>query len=113
MFRQGDDKLAALSRYARRCLPWPRGDNATQVAHLLEASEREPIAGWALIPSWDETKALVARHFGTLGERFTATTPPWEILRVAHDKRETYALADRVGVDRPWTVRPRSVAELR
>jgi predicted ATP-grasp superfamily ATP-dependent carboligase len=112
VFRQGDDKLAALSRYARCCLPWPRGGDATQVAHLLEASEREPIAGWALIPSSDETAALVARHFGALGERFTLTTPPWEILRLAHDKRETYALADRVGVDRPWTLRPRSAAEL-
>jgi D-aspartate ligase len=70
------------------------------------------MAGWALIPTGDETAAFLARHHAALNDRFVLTTPPWEVLRWAYDKRLTYELAARVGIDCPRTFCPRSSDDL-
>ena len=110
--REGEDHLSTLSRYAQRRFAWPDGDASTQVNYLLALASGEGLRGWLLVPSGDETAALVARHHDTLGESFALSIPPWVVLRAAYDKRETYALAKRVGVDVPWTLWPASKAEL-
>ena len=43
---------------------------------------------------------------------FRLTTPPWETLQWAADKNRTYQLAEQVGVDCPWSFRPRSRVDL-
>jgi D-aspartate ligase len=110
--REGDDRLSALSRYARRRFPWPDEDPPAQVDYLLGLAQREGLRGWVLIPSGDETAALIARHHDKLSESFALTVPPWEVLRLAYDKRETYELAERVGVEVPWTLWPAGRADL-
>jgi D-aspartate ligase len=110
--REGDDRLSTLSRFARHRFPWPEADATTQVEYLLDLAHDAGLEGWALIPSGDETAALAARYHDTLSASFVVTVPPWEILRTAYDKRETYALADRVGVEVPWTLWPTGRAEL-
>jgi predicted ATP-grasp superfamily ATP-dependent carboligase len=111
--RQGDDGLAALSRYARRRFPWP--DNADEQSQLdaLEDIARAGARGWALIPSSDETASLVGRHHERLAQRFLLTSPAWDVLRFACDKRLTYTLADSLGLDTPSTWYPgdRAAAE--
>src|SRR6185295_5416902 len=109
--RQGDDALAALSRYARRRVPWPAGDEEAEIERLL-AVAGEGADGWALIPSADETAMLIARHHDVLGDRFTLTTGAWETLRFACDKRLTYTLAASLGLDVPWTLYPRDRRDL-
>jgi D-aspartate ligase len=104
--REGDDRLSALSRYAQRRFPWPEAEPAAQADYLLDLARLENLGGWALIPSGDETAALAARYHDRLSESFVVTVPPWEVLRTAYDKRETYALAECVGVDVPWTLWP-------
>jgi D-aspartate ligase len=111
VLRQGDDVLAACSRYARRRLPWPDGDEDAQISYLLELADRGA-DGWALIPSADETAELIGRHHDALGTRFTLTTPPWETLRFACDKRLTYDLASSLGLDVPRTFYPEGRADV-
>jgi D-aspartate ligase len=96
------ETLAAHSRYAERALRAP--------ADLLALADELP--GWALIPTTDEDAAAVARRHEVLGRVFTLTTPPWETLQWAYDKRCTHLLADETGVPRPWTAQPRTVDEL-
>jgi D-aspartate ligase len=110
--REGDDRLSSLSRYARRRFPWPDGPESSQVDYLLELAQRERLHGWVLIPSGDETAALIARNHMALDESFALTVPPWEVLRLAYDKRETYAVAERVGVEVPWTLWPAECPDL-
>jgi D-aspartate ligase len=102
---------AATSRFARR-LPWPEVDEAEQVASLLDLGRRHRLDRWAIFPSDDEAAALLARHHEALSGCFRLTTPPWEILRWAYDKRLTHQLAADAGVDQPWTRCPRDRAEL-
>jgi D-aspartate ligase len=104
--RQGDDRLAALSRYARRSLPWPGAANEETQIEALLAVARAGARGWALIPSSDEMASLVGRHHERLAEAFVLTTPAWDVLRYACDKRLTYALAGSLGLDAPSTWYP-------
>src|SRR5262245_40661321 len=87
---------AAVSRYARRCLPWPAQEQA-RLGFLLELSGKHGLTNWALFPTDDEAAALVARQQQVLARHFVLTTPPWEVLRWAYDKRQTHALARRLG----------------
>jgi len=101
--RSPGEPLAAASRYVRRSIPWPR-DGTDHVSFLCELGAS--LSGWVLIPTADETAALAARHHEELAEFFTVAVPPWSILKWAYDKRLTYLLADRLGVDQPRTILP-------
>src|SRR5690349_1741538 len=100
--------LAATSRYARRSLPWPAGDDTQRVKYLLELGVQHGLDGWALFPTGDEAVGLLACNHAELKKQFRLTIPPWEEIRWAYDKRLTYALAQELGVDFPRTYYPES-----
>lgn len=100
--------LSSLSRYTRRSLAWPAGDESAQRDYMLDLADRHGLDGWTLFPDGDNVSAMVARHHEALRARFCLTTPPWEVLRWGYDKRLTYQLAERAGVDLPWTRYPHS-----
>ncbi|MBV9354702.1 MAG: ATP-grasp domain-containing protein [Chloroflexi bacterium] len=104
--------LAATSRYAVRTLPWPEGDQEQQLACLLDLAQQLPGGRWAIFPTRDSTAALLSEHHARLSGRFCLTTPPWDIMRWAYDKRLTYRLAAASDVDHPWTCYPRDRAEV-
>ena len=106
----GDDRLACFSRYARETIEWPAHEEA-QLA-LLERLAADDGRVWALFPSADESAELAARHHERLARVLALTTPPWEVLRWAHDKRLTHELAALAGVDYPLTLYPRSRRDL-
>jgi D-aspartate ligase len=111
VLKERAEPLAAFSRYVQRSLPWPAGGDDARVAFLGELAETHSLAGWALVPTADETAALVARHHAALARHFVHTSPSWETVRWAYDKRLTYELAERVGVPCPRTAYPRSAEE--
>jgi predicted ATP-grasp superfamily ATP-dependent carboligase len=74
------------------------------VAFLRELAMSNGLRGWALIPSSDVSAAMVARRHDDLASHYMHTTPPWDVLRWAYDKRLTYELAERVGVPCPVTL---------
>ena len=112
VLHEDGQRLATLSRYARRSLPWRPGDDAERVGFLLGLASENRLDRWVLIPTGDESASLVARHHTELAERYRLTTPPWDILRWAYDKRLTYQLADELRVSHPWTLCPRSRRDL-
>ena len=107
-----DHWIAAGSRYVRRSLRMPKGGQLAELQFLDHLAAEGTAAGWTLIPTNDHNAELVARHRRLLARDFIVSVPEWDTLRWAHDKRLTYALADRVGVDHPWTLAPASEAEL-
>jgi predicted ATP-grasp superfamily ATP-dependent carboligase len=110
--RSDEHVLAESSRYARGGLQWPAGDASRRVGYLLELAARERLDGWVLIPTHDEEAALVARHADALGVRYRLTTPSWETLSIAYDKRRTHAFATAEGLAQPWTAFPADESEL-
>lgn len=106
VLKHGDQLLATLSRYSRRTVDWPSQDEEENVNFLVRLAERENIHDWVLFPTGDEGAALVARNHQKLGEYFQLTTPPWDVLQWVYDKRLTYQLAGKIGLDHPWTFYP-------
>jgi predicted ATP-grasp superfamily ATP-dependent carboligase len=65
-----------------------------------------------LYPTREETVATVAIHQEALSKLFRVPTPGWQSVRTAWDKRETYRLAERLGIPAPLTWFPQSESEL-
>jgi len=107
-----DIKLASCSRYVLRTLPWPNADDDARVEYLLELGERHQLDGWVLFPTSDESAALLAKFRSVLSHQFRVSTPAWDVLRWAYDKRLTYRLAGEQQVDYPATVCPTDDSQL-
>jgi predicted ATP-grasp superfamily ATP-dependent carboligase len=112
LLRTDEHALAGHSRYAAARPGWAKRDEQGRVDLLRELAGREQLCDWALIPTHDEEAAFIARHHAELARVYRLTTPPWETLRHAYDKRCTQALAERLGLDQPWTLFPRSSTDL-
>jgi predicted ATP-grasp superfamily ATP-dependent carboligase len=93
-------------------LPWPDGECETQVEYLLRVAERYGLDQWVLFPTSDESAALLSKFHAALSRRFRVSTPTWEVLRWAYDKRLTYQIAAREQVDYPLTINPASEEDL-
>jgi predicted ATP-grasp superfamily ATP-dependent carboligase len=105
--------IAPSSRYVRQSLRVPtlRSSEATTDA-LHEAARRFGLDGWVLFPTREETVAAVAQNRDELAQIFRVPTPTWETVQVAWDKRQTYRVAERLGIGVPRCWFPRSEADL-
>lgn len=111
VIREGGHVSATVSRHVRRRLSWPEGDEEARVAFLVQLAIDRGLGGWTLYPTGDEAAALIARNEEALAPHYRLTTPHWQAMRHAYDKRLTHALAAELGIDQPWTACPASPEE--
>jgi D-aspartate ligase len=83
------------------------GDANKTVQALMEVGRKRGLQGWVLYPTRDETVATLSQHREELGEIFRVTTPAWDSVKWLWDKRNTYGLAEKLGIPAPrtWYVR--------
>jgi D-aspartate ligase len=112
LVKNDDARIAALSRYAKRPLPWTDAGEEAQIEHLLDLAARHGLEGWTLIATDDDTVALASRGRDRLAERYIVAAPEWETMQWAHDKRLTYKLGRDLAVDQPRTWFAGSLEEL-
>lgn len=112
LIKQGGHLVAAASRYVRRRISWPEGNDSRKIDFLLEFGAAHHLKGWMLFPTDDYTVSLISRHHEALARQYQLTVSPWEKLRWACDKRLLHQLARRVMVHQPWTVWPSTREEL-
>ena len=112
VINQGGHLVAAASRYVRRRLPWPAGDEGGRVDFLLALCATHRLNGWMLIPTDDYTVGLASVHHEALASGYQLTVPAWEKLRWACDKRLLHQLAGKLQVHQPWTACPSNREEL-
>ncbi len=107
-----DNPLAKLSRYVERSLTWggPRGADA--LSFLVEMRHRHDLRDWVLFAGSDDDLCFVAQNHATLGGLFTLTTPAWDIVRFAYDKRQMNMRAAELGIAHPRTRYPRAHDDL-
>ncbi len=105
--------ISKFSRFATRVIKTEdlRDDRRT-IDAVLEAGRRFNLKGWVLFPTRDETVAAFSRHRDELSEFFRVTTPNWDSIRWAWDKKNTYELATRLNIPCPMTFSPKSPDEL-
>lgn len=87
-------------------------DERNTVENVLEVGQSHGLKGWVLFPTRDETVVAFSRYRDRLAEFFRVTTPCWDTVKWAWDKKNTYDLAAELGIPVPHTYNPRTEAEL-
>ncbi len=101
------------SRFATAAVKVPDlRDEETVLETLLELGERHGLEGWVVFPTREETVAALSRHRERLATQFRIPTPPWDVVRCAWDKRNTYEIASELGIVTPRTWSVTSAEEL-
>ena len=99
-----EQSIARFCRYTTRFVRQPDLRNERTVVNaLLELGNRFGLQGWVLYPTREETVAAFSRYRGELSEMFRVPTPEWETVKWAWDKRNTYRLANDLGIPTPRT----------
>jgi D-aspartate ligase len=105
--------ISKFSRYPTRVLQVDNLlDEERTVETILKIGRRFDLKDWVLYPTRDETVAAFSRHAARLGEYFRVTTPAWDTIRWAWDKKNTYDLAEKLGIPAPKTWNPKTAEEL-
>jgi D-aspartate ligase len=108
-----ETSIARASRYVQQVVRVE--DLRTEpgvLAALALARSRHGLQGWVLYPTRDEIVAAIAAHRAELTEHFRVPTPDLDSVRSVWDKRETYRLAEQLGIPIPRTWFPRTEADL-
>ncbi len=108
-----ENSIARYSRYTAfsKVVPTLLHSGDT-VRSLLDFGRRNKLQGWILYPTRDEQVAAISQHRDELSEMFRIPTPGWESINWLWDKRNTYSLAEKLGIPAPRTWYPRSVEDL-
>jgi D-aspartate ligase len=108
-----ETSIARSSRYVRTAVRVRDLRNESSLLKALAiAGKRLGRSRWVLFPTRDETVAALAANRDALLQNFRVPTPGWASIRQAWDKRETYRLAESLGIPIPRSWFPRSVADL-
>jgi len=107
-----DNPLAGLSRYVARSLPWQGPSGEAAVAYLIRLAEHYHLNGWVLFAGGDAEVRFVAQNHAALGAIFALTTPSWDVIRWACDKRLMNARAADLGLAYPLTRYPQKHDDL-
>jgi D-aspartate ligase len=110
-----DDQVsvASFSKYVTRSIRVADlRDERRTVDAVLEIGRKFGLKDWVLFPTRDETVAAFSRHRRELAEFFRVTTPDWDSVKWAWDKKNTYDLARQLNIPCPETFNPRSVDDL-
>jgi len=109
-----DEKsIARYSRYTAMSKLVPsllKAEDTVQA--LLDVGRTQGLRGWVLFPTRDEQVAALSQYRKELSEFFRIPTPCWETVKWLWDKRNTYALAEKLGIPAPRTWYARSVEDL-
>lgn len=105
--------VSTFSRYVKRCIRVDElRDERRTVATLLEIGKRHGLKDWVIFPTRDETVAACSLNREELGDFFRVTTPAWDTVRWAWNKKNTYEMADRLGIACPQTFVPQCPEDL-
>jgi predicted ATP-grasp superfamily ATP-dependent carboligase len=100
-------RSAWFSRYVAQRFRWSEAMCSTSLPDfLLRLAGKAGTQGFVLWPAQDDALELVARNRERLSAGYELITPPWDVLRHAHDKRLLHDAADEVGVAHPRTWYP-------
>jgi D-aspartate ligase len=105
--------IARFSRYATHSVAVANlRDERQTIDAILKIGHRLNLRDWVLYPTRDETVAAFARYRPMLTEWFRVPTGDWNTMHWVWDKRNTYRLANELGIPAPQTWYPRDLDDL-
>jgi D-aspartate ligase len=104
--------MGHVSRHVREVVdvPHPAIEEEAFVRRLVEIGPRYDRG--LLVPASDAALVAVSKHKALLEEHYVVAATDWDTTRLLIEKRETYALADSIGVPAPKTLVPRDPDEV-
>ncbi len=106
--------IARFSHYTTHAVRVPDLRHETRaVEAVLDVGRRLGLKGWVLYPTRDEIVAALSRHRAELADVFRVPTPEWDSIQWAWDKRNTYRLAEQLGIPTPRTWYPQDLGDLK
>ncbi|MBL8062708.1 MAG: hypothetical protein JNK32_06795 [Anaerolineales bacterium] len=101
-----------FSRYVQRRFSLPaNGDEQADL--LISIAKEHGLEGWSLFPDGDKGASMIAKNYERLAAHYRLTTPTWDILQWAVDKKMTYQLADEVGAAYPRVFYPKTKEDVK
>ena len=105
--------ISSFSRYVTKVVRLKDlRDHQNTVDAVLDVGHRFGLKNWVLFPTRDETVAAFSLERDRLAKFFRVTTPAWDIVRWAWDKKNTYQLAEELQIPVPRTWNLKSPEEL-
>jgi D-aspartate ligase len=102
--------ISRFSRYTRRFIRTPTPNNESKfVDFMTRLAKNDQIRDWILMPTNDEAVHTLSKHKETLEEYYRVSTPCWDIVKYAYNKKLTYLLAEKCGIPIPKTIYPENV----
>ena len=106
-------RSAWFSRYVTRRFTWQGTLEDPDLAdYLLRIGHEHHLRDWMLVAAQDDAVGLVAQNRDALAMIYRPTTPSWDVVRWAFDKRLTDGMARAVDVPYPGTWYPAHESDL-
>jgi predicted ATP-grasp superfamily ATP-dependent carboligase len=110
------DDEHSISQFSRYCTRSVRVESLREQSRIaeqvMEIGHKYDLQGWVLYPTREEIVASFAQYRPMLAQYFRVPTPGWDTTKWAWDKRNTYKLAETLGIPTPRTWYPRDLSEL-
>jgi predicted ATP-grasp superfamily ATP-dependent carboligase len=110
------DDEHSISRYSKYCTHFVKVGNLREeraiVDALIAVADQLGLSGWILYPTREELVAAISRNRDQLSRSFRVPTPAWTSVQWAWDKRNTYRLAQDLGIPTPRCFYPEGTGDL-
>jgi len=107
--------ISKYSRFKKRFFRSPcPSNNQSYVDFLIDLAKKEKIHRnrWVIFPNSDETVYVLSKYKNILEEFYRIPTPGWEVIQNVYIKKNTYQLAEKIGIPIPTTYYPDSLQKL-
>lgn len=95
-----------IARHSKYCIAFFKCSYQNLIELLLTFGKEGKYKKWLLIPTDDYYVRLLSQNKGILSEYFNVTVDSWKIIEVFFNKRNSYPLAEKVGIPIPKTFYP-------
>ncbi len=106
------DRSKSIAQFSRYTTRFQETKDEAIIDVLLREGKQHGLMGWVLFPVVDEYVEILSANRDLLSSIYRVTTAPLEVTKFALDKRETYNLADKLGIPTPWTAVVNSLDDL-
>ncbi len=104
---------ARFSKHVKRFIKSPSVQDGEQFFRFMqEIATQYDLKGWVVFPTDDEAVYFLSKYREALSDLLRITTPEWDIIRFAYDKKATYRLAEKINLSIPMTWFPDHAGDL-
>jgi D-aspartate ligase len=105
--------IARFSRYSRAFNLAPHPAEEFQYVRFLEQyAQGLGREKWVIYANNDSVVRILAKHRDRLKNYYRVPTPDWEVIQNVYNKKNSYQLAESIGIPIPRTYYPKNMSEI-